>query len=1206
MRLTKGLCFFYTATLLGLPGATMVMAADKQVAYREIFPTKPNFTANGWKFHMNANATDASAAECWGGGPGTPKDLPAVNSNPAAGAQDWMGFLWISNSERFMMWSDEFPIDKPISSIRWFMNLNNAADQVHAAVRVEQSWYVTAQGYKTANLGENKSVEVSVEVATSKWQALPFVPGDRAGNGGKLEAPAATEPAIALPAGKVTGYGIFCPHRSAVPVFDTFEITTGGKGADAASQTPAAPATAAPAPAAPITAAPAAAGGSNVAYREIFPTGADAAASGWKRHINDNATDLSTMPGWGEGPGMGDFPAVASKPADTTATWKGFFWIPNGDRYVFWTEECVIEKPITRLSWYAQLPGEDKVQVMLRDEAGKWIVSEQAFAGGAKDAAGKVVPSVLTVKGARWLAMEFIPGDMAGNGGKLGSPGAAAENPKGKITAFGLYVGKRTGTNVFDTFTIEAEGADGKVESVIAPPAAIVVAPIEGQTPVQPHAMVRIADTDRPFFGQVVIGGGGYLTGIYPSPAKAGLQLMTCDMVGPWRRDWYSSAWQLMPVVSSFDKMPGAGSTGAAMHPKDPKVMYADMGNGGSSGLPMGVYKSTDGGANWKHLLTKYTGSNQDTPQTGSRQWGPSLAVDANDPEVVYWATRKDGVWRTTDGGANWKQVLTAVGACRNIVVDPSAKTGSRSRTIHVGVLNQGIFTSSDGGETFAKDTGFNKIAGDKMVIRWLRVANDGVVLAAVNDMALRRNAAGWSNITPDLGEGAFNSIAIDREDSKRMVAVRSSSKGALFLRSTDGGKGWNAAKKPAMAKIGGWQEHFEPMMGTDVVELDPFQKSTAYVLDAFTLWQTENAWDEQPTFRPETKGCEAIVTLALCTLPPLRSGQAAPLFSGVSDIRGFRHPDIFSAPPLYIMADQDWSTYVNGIDFCEADPNIVYVAKSLDGTNFGRLLRSTDNGQKWVEIANPYPQQAHAGGKISVSATEAGRVVYYPGGGKAVVYTADGGRTWQPCKLESGEPMPTPYMRTSAGYNFATANASDRVDGKTFYAFVRGADQKGRFYVSRDGGATWKVTTDQLPAAEVGDSISPVQIVPMTDKAGELWMTLEGKGGLWHSTDFGTTWSHVGAFDGSWPLGVSVGAADPRLPSAQPAVYVFGKTAGDSGFRLHRSLDRGVSWTPLPQRGYEKTTPMIFAADRQTFGRVYLGTPGLGIWYVQTDQVAR
>ena len=43
-----------------------------------------------------------------------------------------------------------------------------------------------------------------------------------------------------------------------------------------------------------------------------------------------------------------------------------------------------------------------------------------------------------------------------------------------------------------------------------------------------------------------------------------------------------------------------------------------------------------------------------------------------------------------------------------------------------------------------------------------------------------------------------------------------------------------------------------------------------------------------------------------------------------------------------------------------------------------------------------------------------------------------------------------------------------------------------------------------------------------------------------------------------------------------------------------------------VPNGGYEKTSPMIFAADRQIFGLVYLGTPGSGIWYVQTDQLMK
>jgi xyloglucan-specific exo-beta-1,4-glucanase len=956
----------------------------------------------------------------------------------------------------------------------------------------------------------------------------------------------------------------------------------------------------------------------DVAYRETFPTGPNVDASDWRYHQTAKGHDGSKVNAWGGGPGAGSEPALNSNPGDASTAWKGFVWLPpSGDRYLLWTAECAFAAgSVETITWNMTLGDPTaEVRVALKMD-GKWFASGQVFTAQDEPAKLDQAKRSLVVASTTWHLLEALPGTQLPDAPVSGT----VELPKSRVEAFGFFGSKRTKTHTYDTISVITTRGPADATPVAPRPVVAGLPALTGVIEPKPLASPVLPAAGTPELGQVVIGGGGYMTGVYPSRSKAGTAFLTCDMVGPWKRTDHQGPWSLLPVTAQFDPFPGQGSSGMACHPTNGNIIYADLGGQPFFKEPMGLYKSADGGATWKLVLAKYSSSLVDSakPLTGSRYSGPSIAIDPNQPDIVYWATRRDGVWRSGDAGATWTQAFDPQGGCRNVVVDPSSIKDGRSQRILVGVFDQGIWMSEDGGTTFQADAAFAAVAGGTKRISWLRMADDGTAYASCAGKLLKRSGGTWSSIAPE-GEGTFNSVAVDPNDSRRVLALRTgqggySQKNAWFLRSIDGGTTWSALEARSMprARYGGWLDEFQPMMGAVVVELDPLRPDTAWICDAFEIWQTDNAWSDAPKWTAIYQGAETTVTLTLGTPPALASATKpqAFLFSGVSDIRGFRHTDLNTMPTgRYIMADADWSTYVNGVDWCEADPSIVYAAKSYENTQEAKILRSTDNGQTWQETTNPYATQRHAGGKVSVSATEPGRVVYFPSGSKQPVVTADGGRTWKPCVLADGSPMPHVYSKCS-GYNFAVAQTSDRVDGKAFYAYVNPEDTMKatpplppRFLVSRDGGATWNPSAVTLPSANPHDSQAPVQLLAMPGVAGELWLTLAGSG-LWRSKDYGTTFTNIAEFTGSRPLGLGIGAADPRKPGSPATILVYGKRNGQQEWTLHRSTDGGVTWVTAPRTGYQNTRPMFFAADRQTFGRMYFGTGGLGIWYADTAAI--
>jgi len=96
---------------------------------------------------------------------------------------------------------------------------------------------------------------------------------------------------------------------------------------------------------------------------------------------------------------------------------------------------------------------------------------------------------------------------------------------------------------------------------------------------------------------------------------------------------------------------PPSGKYGASMivvNPQDTTIVFAAYdGNG--------IYKSTDCGATWKKAIT---GRNADVLSTGS-SW--TMVIDPVDPQTMYANNgygSGEGVFKSTNGGADWDQTI--------------------------------------------------------------------------------------------------------------------------------------------------------------------------------------------------------------------------------------------------------------------------------------------------------------------------------------------------------------------------------------------------------------------------------------------------------------------------------------------------------------------------------------------------------------------
>src|SRR5271167_2005885 len=145
---------------------------------------------------------------------------------------------------------------------------------------------------------------------------------------------------------------------------------------------------------------------------------------------------------------------------------------------------------------------------------------------------------------------------------------------------------------------------------------------------------------------------GGHVLGVTGVRGEPEVYFFGAVGGGVWKTNDAGRTWK--PV---FDSQPIASIGAIAVAPSNREVIYvgtgeADMRSSISGGN--GMYKSTDGGKTWAHIGLG-----------DSRQIGRIL-VDPKDANRVFVAAlghaygpnEERGVYRSTDGGTNWKRVL--------------------------------------------------------------------------------------------------------------------------------------------------------------------------------------------------------------------------------------------------------------------------------------------------------------------------------------------------------------------------------------------------------------------------------------------------------------------------------------------------------------------------------------------------------------------
>jgi len=174
---------------------------------------------------------------------------------------------------------------------------------------------------------------------------------------------------------------------------------------------------------------------------------------------------------------------------------------------------------------------------------------------------------------------------------------------------------------------------------------------------------------------------------------------------GFWKSDDAGETWKKMNL--DIDQVQVGR---IAIHPKNPDIVYiAIIGDLFKNSKKRGVYKSSDGGQTWKHVLF-----------SNERSGAVDISIDKNNPRIIFastWNIRRtpyslesggegSGLWKSTDGGETWNNISGNDGLPSGLWgISGVSVSPVNSKKIFALIENKdgGLFRSDDGGNSWKK-----------------------------------------------------------------------------------------------------------------------------------------------------------------------------------------------------------------------------------------------------------------------------------------------------------------------------------------------------------------------------------------------------------------------------------------------------------------------------------------------------------------------
>ncbi len=627
---------------------------------------------------------------------------------------------------------------------------------------------------------------------------------------------------------------------------------------------------------------------------------------------------------------------------------------------------------------------------------------------------------------------------------------------------------------------------------------------------------------------------------------------------GVWKTTDGGETWTHMGLEESFT------IARILVHPENPGIVYvAASGHEWTKNKERGLYKTTDGGESWEKILYK-----------GAESGVNDLVMDPRDPEILYATTwqrtrlkwndprtyenhKNNGIWKTTDGGKNWKQLTNGLPSSKFMGRTGIDVARSNPDVIYAFVDDYEIAFKAEEGELDSygrpKDNvikGATLYRSDDAGESWKQVS--GLTEKTKKYMSGHSGTYGW----------VFGQMRVDPNDENRVYTL-----GLRINISTDGG----ATFEPDRGKI---------HMDQHSMWIDP--DNSNYILAAHD-GGVSVSYDKGENWRNLLK------ELPLAQFYNVEFDNSEPfrVFGSVQDHHSFytevdlsRGKDKIRPTEWELTLGAEGSTHV--VD--PRDNNSIYASLF-----YGKLAKATVEGypgdMEWI-LPTTFPEEPEFRGQWMAPTLLSDHnpdIVYH--GVQHVLKSTDRGGTWE--QISPDLTFNDPEKKGDISYQTISALEESVFNPNLLYA---GTDD-GRLWRTRDGGKKWEdIRKEPLPVRWIS------RIVASKHDFGTVYVTQTGRRDddaaiyIWRSTDFGATWDDLSANVPAGP--VNVIREDPEKES----ILYLGTDVG-----VYVSKDAGESWEVL---GDLPCTYVHDLAIQPRENMIIIATHGRGMFVLDADPV--
>jgi photosystem II stability/assembly factor-like uncharacterized protein len=615
------------------------------------------------------------------------------------------------------------------------------------------------------------------------------------------------------------------------------------------------------------------------------------------------------------------------------------------------------------------------------------------------------------------------------------------------------------------------------------------------------------------------------------------------------------------------------------IHPKDVNTIYV-CAEGRLTGPQQerGVFKSTDGGANWQRVLFV-------DEKTGCS----GLSMDQNDPNTLLagtWQVEQrtwvennggpgSGVYITHDGGAKWTKITNNMPKGLIGKVDVAiAPSDSKRMYALIQTADQGsVWRSDDAGATWAT------VSWDRSLIGrggyYIRIAvnpqnPDDVFIA---NSSFHRSQDGGKTFSGNGGApfaytqgqascGDCHDIWIDPKDPVRYVLT------------DDGGANINTRSGPVRVSLPNGQMYH--------IAVD----------NRVPYWIYSNRQDDGtmrgPSTTSEQTGSGRLPEGSTMPQPPANNGRG----------RGFGGFGRGRAPQL------QWQPNIGGCEsgFTIPDPkNADIVYASCYGNKVTRWDANKGTARSiepWMITLDSPPNEAkyrcHWTAPMAIDPFDTNNVLY---GCQMILRTTNGGQSWTEFSPDLSTKDPSRIVSNGG----IVGDNLGQYDGEVVWSIAYSTIQRGliwtgtndgKMWYTKDNGATWVDVTKGFTDLPVWGTFS--QIWPSTFDPAEAYVAVDfhwmddRKPYIYKTTNYGQTWTKING----------------DIPTGHPLDYVMslsgnpnkrGMLFAGTGHAFYFTMDDGKTWKKF-DAGLPPA-PVSWIVVEPRFHDVAVSTYGRGLY---------